>query len=286
MPNEGSPTFESRVHAAMIVSKTTVPAGLLLTYGFGTFEARFREQDSVLPLYNSVIVYLTCPVFVSLLIILAINHRWPTYEREMKSAMYGPIAYWVVNTVLGVVICAVQSVATVIPVWLVNDYSASAAPKLFALMLPTCLFFDAFANFAGTLPLEIAVVLFGAVNLQTFMTSGFFFDIDKIIWPLRLFAYIVPGHFVFSAAIAIIFKESRDFSGAIRLSDASPEVLSASAAQAALSANKTFVCPNSPAICYADNGEDVLRELHVRIICQEHTFHPTSVLIPCSCRCP
>ena len=97
---------------------------------------------------------------------------------------------------------------------------------------------------------------------------GIFLNIDRIPWPLRVFSYILPGRFFVEAALARVFGESDDFSGAVRLADATSTELSSANAQIALEYNRTFFCPQSDTVCYASTGRDILNELHVR--CMAH----------------
>lgn len=229
-----------------------------------TFDARHREQTDVIVLFYACYLIWCMPVFQMMIIILAMVERWPTFRREITSAMYGPIAFWSARTIVFIVTSLLTTFCIVLPAWIINDINPSAIPSMLIVVWVQAFFFAAFANLLGLCKREAATALAGMITLHMIMTSGQFFDVDEIIWPFRVFTYILPARLGFAALVRVIIGQSHDFSGAIRLSDAPPDVLRTPAAKAAIRNNMSFVCPDSPDVCYADTGDAVLRRLHVR----------------------
>jgi len=232
-------------------------------FGMVTFDARHREQTDVIVLFYACYLIWCMPVFQMMIIILAMVERWPTFRREITSAMYGPIAFWSARTIVFIVTSLLTTFCIVLPAWIINDINPSAIPSMLIVVWVQAFFFAAFANLLGLCKREAATALAGMITLHMIMTSGQFFDVDEIIWPFRVFTYILPARLGFAALVRVIIGQSHDFSGAIRLSDAPPDVLRTPAAKAAIRNNMSFVCPDSPDVCYADTGDAVLRRLHI-----------------------
>jgi len=222
---------------------------------------RNREQKDVQTLFYYLmfiggnITFLTIPTFFTYV------DRWPTLEREIKGGMYGPLMYWLVTSLINLIICTLAVPFTMVFAYVINDLPGSSFCPNWALLALSYFFYDALAetcSFSGRgLGLfQVAFVLF-----QSNFNAGAYLNVESIIWPFRLFTYITPLRLLLSSMLALAFQ-GHEWHGAVRLSDASQEILDSAEGQAALAAGQQFVCPGKSNVCYADNGPDVLWALH------------------------
>jgi len=224
-------------------------------------QARDREQTDVVSWLYTCFLAFASYGFSLIVCVLAYIARWPSWERDIKSGAYGPIDWWLVNSVGQVLTCTLAVPLTVLPWFVFIDWPWAAFGKIFVLMFPVALMFDTYANICSLFGRATGLALMAPFVQHNMFTCGIFTNIDEIVWPLRCFAYIFPGRLAMEGLFRLVLGEAHDFSGAIRVSDAPPTVLGTPAAQAALLAKQTFVCPDSPGVCYGDTGKAVMGTL-------------------------
>ena len=210
-----------------------------------------------------------CPqvLFIALPTLNSTCARWPSYQREIRSGMYGPIAYWTVTSVISIVASFTLTLFAIPLLYIADDLPGSSFFKVWALLGALTLFIEASAELMAFAGQEAGTGLQGMVNMHTIQSSGAFQNPSNIIWPFRIFTYIFPGRFCFSGMLTAVFNgwdSDSDFSGAFRLPDAPVWLKESPRGLAAAANNRSFVCTGESNVCYASNGPDILRELHVR----------------------
>jgi len=122
-------------------------------------------------------------------------------------------------------------------------------------------FFAAVMEFAILFGKDAPMFIISQVAMHTVMTGDIFLDYETIIWPLRIFYYILPLGHSFPSALQLAFgDENAHFEGAYRLSTAPTDIRNSTAARDARLNGQLFVCPDQGS-CYGDNGRDVLAAL-------------------------
>jgi len=204
-------------------------------------------------------------LFIALPTLNSTCARWPSYQREIRSGMYGPIAYWTVTSVISIVASFTLTLFAIPLLYIADDLPGSSFFKVWALLGVLTLFIEASAELMAFAGQEAGTGLQGMVNMHTIQSSGAFQNPSNIIWPFRIFTYIFPGRFCFSGMLTAVFNgwdSDSDFSGAFRLPDAPVWLKESPRGLAAAANNRSFVCTGESNVCYASNGPDILRELH------------------------
>jgi len=258
-------------HTALLRKDTTYLLGrmilffmLLTLYGIYLVDARQRHQEDVLLIFYSSYFAFIQVMAMSISIFLAMVERWPSFHREIRTGMYGPTAYWLASTLLGIPVAVFTVLVGLVIYYILLDLSWASFPAIWMLLSAVNLWFDALNEFCAFFGRATGTAIAGALSIHCAFSMGIFLNIDRIPWPLRVFSYILPGRFFVEAALARVFGESDDFSGAVRLADATSTELSSANAQIALEYNRTFFCPQSDTVCYASTGRDILNELHAQ----------------------
>ena len=235
-------------------------------YSIYFVKVRDRKQENVTQIFYLINFTGNNLFFLALATLNSAASRWPNYQREIKSDMYGPIAYWTVSTLLSIVVSFVLVLFATPFLYAVCDFPAASWPKVTMIFWMGALFLDATAEFASFAGQEGGTALQSMVTLHSMYSNGAFLNPLNIIWPFRVFTYILPGRFIFSSFLTVVFLDSDNFSGAMRLSEAPLEVRNSSAGLAAAKAGREFVCNDAGEsnVCYAASGYDILSELNVR----------------------
>ena len=249
------------------MTKSALFVAVGFVYSIAGLDARFRQQEDVMVVfYLCAQCLMAIPLFLMLPGFIAKAEVWPTLEREIRTGMYGPFAFWTVNGLISGVVSSWIAFFTLVLLFAVNDLSLRTLPSLWLLQWVYVALLETFCGLMSIYGREIGFLIFSTIVLHNIFNAGHLLDWEAVIYPFRAFGYIFPARLHLSATLNIVYSKSNDFEGAIRLSDASPAVLATPGAQAALHDNSDFYCPDSPDICYGVTGSEVLRSLHVRAV--------------------
>ena len=245
-------------------NKLLVAFAQSLLYGAFVVQAYDREQDDVMTLYYCSYFLFGAVFFLNIASLLGYQLRWPAFEQELKAGMYGPATYWVISGVLALIVDAFAAVVIAVPLLLTVKAPASGFFGVVMLIWGFFSFFAAVMEFAILFGKDAPMFIISQVAMHTVMTGDIFLDYETIIWPLRIFYYILPLGHSFPSALQLAFgDENAHFEGAYRLSTAPTDIRNSTAARDARLNGQLFVCPDQGS-CYGDNGRDVLAALGVR----------------------
>jgi len=225
-------------------------------------DARDRDQSSVSVIQSlifflcGVVTFMATPLFFHFVV------RWNAIAREIKADMYGPVAYWLVSTLLSIVTAIVSTFALLPPIYVIADFNASTWFRVWALLAAFCVFYDTAAELCSFDGREIGIMLLGTVTAIDAFSNGFFQNGEDLIWPLRAFYYIFPGRWTMGPIISIVLQESPNFDGAVAASSLNGTRRDGSSE--ALQNGQRFYCPHQQAstICYGITGLDVVKAFH------------------------
>ena len=233
-------------------------------YGAFTVSIHDREQDDVNQCYWGIYILFTNAAFPNAAGALGYSQRFPAFKRELQAGMFSPEMYWLVSSVLDSIVNVFAAIAGVVPLCLFMGTPANSFFGLICLQAALISFFSAVLEMAAIYGFDAAVMASAQVTLHLTMTSNAFMNADEIIWPLRVFYYILPGRYIFNSMIQLGFGDEHDeWNGAYRLSSAPPDIRGSQAGLDAQRSGATFVCPDSD-ICYGDNGQEVKISFGVR----------------------
>ena len=236
---------------------------LSTVYGIYTVGARDKEQEDINTLYYGSNFMAGNILFYQIASFNNYCDRWGPFQREIKNGMYGAALYWCVSSTLAALV-ALGVILNTVPQSLFMGLPGSSYFGIFVLCFAYLAFNDAFVETASLFGREVGTGLVGMCGIHGAFTNGVFQDPSSVIWPFRLFSYILPGRYVFEGSLQLFFGgENNHFQGAYRLSSAPDHIRHSPAGLLAASRNQTFFCPDSET-CYGDNGREVLNALSVR----------------------
>lgn len=152
--------------------------------------------------------------------------RWKSFYREINAGMYSPASYMTISIFLATFVSLIATLSMVIPMALCIALPGSAYFGVWLITSACLMFFDAtneMASFSGRDRGTLLVTFFG---VHCTFTTGSFMPYKTIIWPFRIFIYILPSRFTVTALQTLTFGgEDSHFDGAYRLSAAPPEIL-------------------------------------------------------------
>jgi hypothetical protein len=181
---------------------------------------------------------------VANLTFFALCSRWPRVKREISSDMYGASAVWLVSSIYCIPTNFLLSLGMLPPLYILADFHVSTLPKVWILLAISGMVHDSIAELGSPLGVLNGFGIPGICNMMGALASGAFISKAQIIWPLRLFCYILPTPWCLSGLVSVLVLGSNDFSGAV----ATP--------------NGTFECPDGNTACFGITGADVARALH------------------------
>ena len=189
--------------------------------------------------------------------------RWRLFESELKAGMYGVGCFWFVWCQFQLVVSAILAFAVMVPLILLNDDFVvwlKTLPELWTLLCLWIAYWRAVADLLCWGSRTLANWLAIMAVLFTIFSLGFFVVEEELIWPFRLFYYILPGSYFFGGFATIYMRaDHRTFSGS---EVATNETI---AGRLALSQNRTFYCPGEPATtrCFGRTSAEILSTAQV-----------------------
>jgi len=251
-----------------VLSRCFTYVGLSLLYGLITLGVRGREQSDVIPTAYVIYFMFSNLIFTAQSTTLAMSRRRPKIKVEIGGDMYGPIAYWAVSSLIGLLVSSISAFCNLPMTYALLDFGWSSFMQLWLLTTLLSLILDAASELLMFSELPTGMLFTGMMALHSAFSCGLLVPTRDIIWPLKLSTYILPGRFYMTAALNLIFTHSKAWHGAVRASTAPTGLLNSPAGR--LEANQVgFVCPeaadNARSVCYADNGADILTAISVSI---------------------
>ena len=255
----------------------------------GTFllnvDVRTRDQESVFFIFNNLYSLILQGTIFCMTGFLIYTQWMGWIQRELKVGMYGPIGCSLALTLVVVVFTTFMTFFMTLVPWICYDLSFAAFPAAWLAITINIIAFELVCIIASFFGRNSGLAFVGAYNAHNAMTCGIFFSTHRIIWPLKLFVYILPWNRVLGILTYSSFHESSDFKGAVRATASTAQGL------AALTNNnsKTYYCPDAGATtsqCYGITGDEILASLHV---CACHhppsrcraCFYPSASTRPC-----
>jgi hypothetical protein len=191
--------------------------------------------------------------------VYAYNNEFNAIKREVKNGMLSPIPYLIANSVLLIPVMFILAVAAIsVSAYGIIDFNGERYGEV--MLIYACMMY-AFESLAQMLSVAFDNPLMGMMNFMqlwfsAFLFSGLFITIKDIVWPFRVFAYILPLRY---AAEAMIYQEfiAKPFKGAQLCDPSDVGCLSSSGDQGA---NDGWKCDGLGAdkVCYGRDGWQVL----------------------------
>lgn len=194
-------------------------------------------------------------------------------RQEVKDGMYHPVAAAVASWIVQLPAMFLLSACAVLPVFVMGDLHWPAFG--WALLIHACMFWT-FEGIAQAQALEPSPLL-GLMNylniyFMAFLFCGMFVPPSDVIWPFRLFTYILPMQWTMKAFMHAVFASTPAYSGALPCTAGTaiavtlPGNLTRMANCISHANRPGYYCPNDPDgyLCFGYSGADILDSLGVK----------------------
>jgi len=240
--------------------------------------SRELAQDQVQIRCFYLMFALGIPAQFMMVTVFAENFTAACIRREVKDGMYHPVAAALASWVIQLPFMFVLSCCALVPAFLMGNLHW---PAFGMAMLTHTAMFWAFEGMAQANALEPSPLLglmnFMNIFFMAFLFCGMFVDPEDVVWPFRLFTYVMPLLYTLKAFVHAVFINTPAFAGAqpcvagslIPVTVQSPltGMNFTRAAYCFSHGNRTgYYCPEDPdgILCFGREGEDILDSLGVR----------------------
>eukprot|EP00403_Amphidinium_massartii_P011216 CAMPEP_0178424242 /NCGR_PEP_ID=MMETSP0689_2-20121128/28108_1 /TAXON_ID=160604 /ORGANISM="Amphidinium massartii, Strain CS-259" /LENGTH=649 /DNA_ID=CAMNT_0020045871 /DNA_START=81 /DNA_END=2030 /DNA_ORIENTATION=- len=158
-------------------------------------KTRDRSQDQVVNKMFLNIWFIGVPCNLAVIAVYAYNAEFKAIRREMKNGMVSPVAYVLANSLLQIPVMFLFAIfALGVPAYAVGKFYL---PNIGMMILLYAAAMYAWEGFAQVLSIAFDNPLVGMMAFMQgwftgFVFSGWLIPRDDIIWPFRLFSYILP----------------------------------------------------------------------------------------------
>ena len=204
-------------------------------------KARDLDQDNVLSRAWLTVWYIGVPANMGVVAVFALNAEFRSIRREIKNGMISPAAYLIAKGLLEIPIMLLFAVCALGPAaYGISNYEPSGFVSVCAVWA-ACIY--ACEAVSEVLSVQFDNPLLGMMNFMGFWFSGFLYGGFLIpgkdmIWPLKIFYYILPLKY---GVRSMVYAEFID---------------------ADWSKCKTFADTGAPkGLCFGEDGADILDNL-------------------------
>eukprot|EP00039_Didymoeca_costata_P000872 m.47690 g.47690 ORF g.47690 m.47690 type:complete len:632 (+) comp10525_c0_seq2:112-2007(+) len=217
-------------------------------------QQRQRDQDQILNKVWLTIWFIGVPTNMGVVAVWAYNAEFKAIRREVKNGMVSPLAYLAATTLIQLpVMFAFGLFALGVPAYAIGNFYASHF-GLAIILYAVCMYaWEAFAQVFSVLNANPLLGMMSYTNIwfSGFLFAGFLIPVDDIIWPFKLFAYILPLRY---SVRSLVYNE---------YIDATFEAC-----------QPTGICYGDPTVNGTQSGSDVLNSLGniMEVITNENTI--------------
>merc|ERR1711966_301262 len=213
-----------RRHAKLVIRDPTLYLGRAIMFLVACtffsiiyFEARERVQTQVLYRTFLLMWYVGVPSSLGVIAVFAFNMEYFAIKREIKDGMFSPAAYLCSNMLLQIPLMIILAVFVLcIGPYAVSKFYGPNFVKMMLLIAVALWSFETMGQFFSILfknPL-IGMLLYLCMWFSSFLFAGVMVPEEDVIWPFRVFAYVLPMRWTLASMATVEFRDVT-FSGAI-----------------------------------------------------------------------
>jgi len=195
------------------------------------------------------------PLQYVLLYVAQMHFEWLSLQREVKDGMYHPVAAAIASWVINLPMSFVLALCSLIPFYIIVDVQWSSFMMAWFTYSLVYWSFEGLGQLLAVAP-NVIMALFNFLNMYfaTFLFCGMFIDPNNVVWPFRLFCYLMPLRWMLETYMYVIWTEEPDYSGVVVCTpgNSTPTGTTCDA--------RGFYCPGSPdgAVCFGQSGAQIL----------------------------
>jgi hypothetical protein len=206
------------------------------------------------------------PISLNLIMILLFNAEAKTARSEMRNGMYSPLAYFLGTTTVQVPYMLLIAFAACAPAFAIGNWPWEQFFTFLIVYWATYLAFESMAqtfSVAFDNPL-VGMLMYIQIWSAAILFTGLVFNGEDVIWPFRLFYYIMPLQWTFNGcAYDIFMPEATVYPDALPCTPGDTMMTSLGATNCAPGG---FYCPNATNVllCLGNTGHQILDTLGMR----------------------
>ena len=255
--------------------------------------ARETKQDQVQIRAFYLMFAIGIPAQFMMVTIFAEYFTAVSIRREVKDGMYHPAAAAIASWIVQVPFMFLCSSCALVPAFAMGNLHWPAF--FMALLIHTCMFW-AFEGMAQANALEPSPLLglmnFMNIFFMAFLFCGMFVDPEDVVWPFRIFTYIMPLLWTLKAFMHAVFIDEA-YTGALACT--AGEIVPVTVLHPISGMNLTrgayclshggragYYCPEDPDgyLCFGSDGADIIDSLGIRFtIFESDTSYAQCMLI-------
>jgi len=238
---------------------------------FGIIYIKTREyvQAQVMSKTFFIMFSLGIPMMYVLLSTFIYYFDQLSIKREVKAGMYHPAAAALASWVVQVPMMFILGACSLVPTYIFADLDWSGFCMAWLIYSMTFWAFEGFAQASSVSP-NVILALFGFINMYfcAFLFCGMFVAVDDVVWPLRVFCYVLPLGWSLESFMYWIYHDGYDYSGTEACTPGNTTVVygPGNASASYLCDDRGFYCPGdvNGANCYGKTGDQILDSLSVQ----------------------
>jgi ABC-type multidrug transport system ATPase subunit len=219
--------------------------------------ARVRNQEQALNRFWFIVWCCGVPTNMGVIAVYVFNTEFFAIKKEVKNGMVNTVAYLIANSIIQIPMVFVLGLA-VLPIAAYAIINFQGA-HFFHLWLIYSVTMFCWEGLAQLMSVSFANALFGMlqyVNMwfAAFLFCGIFLPVPDIVWPFRVFSYILPFRYTFQMLGYFEFIGT-EFNGAVKCTFGPSDTNCLEGG---------FKCSDDVPVCYGATGKQVLASIHDR----------------------
>lgn len=174
--------------------------------------ARDRHQDQVLNRMWLTVWFIGVPANMGVVTVYACNSEFNSISKEVKNGMVSPLSYLISKTILEIPIMFLFGIVALgVSAYGISNYYAPNMMILVSIWSLSIYCWEAVAQVMSMSfknPL-LGMMLFMGVWFSAFLYGGFLIPGEDMIWPFKIFYYILPLKYTIRSMIYTEFIDSR-----------------------------------------------------------------------------
>jgi len=232
-------------------------ANFFLNVFFGVIYVKTRErtQDQVQSKTFFLMFGIGIPMQFILVSVYLYYNQWLSLKREVKDGMYHPAADAIASWIVQLPMMFVLAVCSLVPVFVIGDLYWPNFGLALVIYAFTFWSFEGLGQMLAVGP-NVILGLFNFLNIffAAFLFCGMFVDPADVVWPLRIFCYVMPLGWALQSYMYAIFHGQQEYEGTVDCVPGTPTPIGG------FCNDQGFYCPD-PAVCYGKTGDQQLNSL-------------------------
>lgn len=158
-------------------------------------KARERAQDQVLNRFWTIVWFICVPTQLSVVAVYSYSSEFNSVKKEIKNGMLNPLSFLIAKAILEIPIMFIFTLfALGIPAYAIIDYDAGNFFPFILIYAIQMYVWEAMAQAFATVhrnPL-VGMMLIMFMWFSGFLYAGFLIAAEDMIWPFKIFYYILP----------------------------------------------------------------------------------------------